>query len=232
MNSSTDYQPIRQWAEDDRPREKLMNKGRQVLSNAELLAILLGSGSHNDSALDLAKRVLASVSGNLIGISRMSVHDLMKFKGIGEAKAVAIVAALELGRRRRAEEVLEKRKISSSRDVFEYFQPLMADNGYEAFYVLLLNRANRVIRDVQISEGGMTGTVADPRKIFKVAIDHQAASLIMCHNHPSGNIEPSQADRDLTRKMKKAGELLDLPVLDHLIMGDEKYYSFADESQM
>lgn len=232
MEPSKEYFPIREWAEDDRPREKLLLKGKQSLSDAELIAILMGSGSRNESAVDLAKRILKESSDNLMELSKLSVQDLMKFKGVGEAKAISIIAALELGKRRRGAEALERKKITSSKDVFEYFSSIMGDLNYEAFYILLLNRANKIIREIQISEGGISGTVADPKKIFKLALDHNATSIILCHNHPSGNVKPSGDDIALTKKIKNAGEMIDISVLDHLILGDEKYYSFADESMM
>ena len=223
------YISIREWAEDDRPREKLLLKGRQSLSDAELIAILMGSGSRNESAVDLAKRILRDTGDNLVELSRLDVSDLIKYKGVGEAKAISIIAALELGRRRRGAEAIDRKKITSSADVFEYFTALMSDSNYESFYILLLNRANKIIRHVEISEGGISGTVADPKKIFKRALEHNATSIILSHNHPSGSVKPSDADIKLTKKLKSAGEMLDIPVLDHIIIGDEKYYSFADE---
>lgn len=232
MESNKTYYPIPEWAESDRPREKLLLKGKQSLSDAELIAILMGSGSRAESAVDLAKRILKSSSDNLIELSKLGVNDLMKFKGVGEAKAISIIAALELGKRRRGAEALEKRKITSSHDVFEYFSGIMGDSNYEAFYILLLNRANKVIRDIMISEGGFSGTVADPKKIFKVALENHASGVILCHNHPSGNIQPSDADIKLTKKLRSAGEMLDLPVVDHIILGEENYYSFADENKL
>ena len=232
MDQSNTNIPINEWAEDDRPREKLLLKGKHSLSDAELIAILMGSGSKNESAVDLAKRILKASKDNLIELSKLGVNDLIKFKGVGEAKAISIIAALELGKRRRKEEALEKKKISSSVDVFEYFAGVLGDNNYEAFYILLLNRANKVIREVQISEGGFSGTVADPKKIFKLALEHNASAIILCHNHPSGNIKPSDADIKLTRKLRNAGEMLDLQVIDHIILGEENYYSFADENTL
>jgi DNA repair protein RadC len=232
MESSKEYFPISQWAEGDRPREKLLLKGRQSLSDAELIAILMGSGSRNESAVDLAKRILRGSNDNLVELSKLSVKDLMKFKGVGEAKAISIIAALELGKRRRGAEALDRKKITSSRDVFEYFAAIFGDHTWEAFYILLLNRANKVIRHIQISEGGISGTVADPKKIFKIGLENNATSVILCHNHPSGSVKPSDADIKLTRKLKSAGEMLDMPILDHLILGDEKYYSFADEGTL
>lgn len=224
--------PIKQWSEDDRPREKLMLKGKVVLSNAELLAVLISSGNRRDSALDIAKHILEGVSQNLTELSRLSVNELKRTSGIGTAKAVAIVAALELGNRKRTQDAMVREKIGSSRDVFDLFHPELSEANYEAFWILLLNRANRIIRKMSISEGGVSGTVADPKKIFKMALEFNASSVILCHNHPSGNIQPSEADIKLTRKMKEAGVLLDLPVLDHLIIGGSSYYSFADEGMM
>lgn len=229
--SKTNY-PISQWAEDDRPREKLMLKGRQSLSDAELIAILLGSGSRNESAVDLAKRILKSTSDNLNELSKLSLKELMQFKGIGEAKAISIVAALELGKRRRTSEVVERKKISCSKDAFEYFSGIIADSPYELFFVLLMNRGNKIIRHFLISEGGISSTTADPKKIFKIALDANASGIILCHNHPSGNTKPSDADIQLTKKLHSVGKELDLPVIDHIIIGEEKYYSFADENAL
>jgi len=226
------YSPIREWAEDDRPREKLLIKGRQSLSDAELIAILMGSGSRNESAVDLAKRILRTSQDNLLELSKLSVKDLIKFKGVGEAKAVCIIAALELGKRRRGAEVLERKKITCSKDVFEFFTSLIGDYAFETFFILLLNRANKIIRHIQISEGGITGTVADPKKIFKLALENNGTSIILCHNHPSGNVKPSEADIRLTKKLKNAGDMLDIPVLDHIILGEEQYFSFADEGEL
>ena len=230
--NTKDHAPIREWAEDDRPREKLLLKGRKSLSDAELLAILMGSGSRNESAVDLAKRILRAARDNLLELSKLSVNDLMKFKGVGQAKAVSIIAALELGKRRRGAEAISRQKITCSKDVFEYFSAVIGDYSFETFFILLMNRANKIIRHIQISEGGITGTVADPKKIFKMALEHNATSMILCHNHPSGNISPSEADIRLTRKLKDAGVMLDVPVLDHIILGEEKYYSFADEGEL
>lgn len=232
MEPTKEYFPITEWAEDDRPREKLLSKGKQSLSDAELIAILMGSGSKNESAVDLAKRILKNSQDNLIELSKLTVKDLIKFKGVGEAKAISIIAALELGKRRRRVEALDKKKITSSQDAFEYFTSIFGDSNYEAFYILLLNRANKVIKEVQISEGGISGTVADPKKIFKIALENNSSAIILCHNHPSGNIQPSDADIKLTHKLKNAGAMLDLPVIDHIILGDENYYSFADENNL
>jgi len=221
---------IRAWAEDDRPREKLMLKGRAALSDAELIAILIGSGNQEETAVELSKRILNSVNFKLKDLGKSSVSELIKFKGIGEAKAISIVAALELGRRRRDEEGMEKVKIGSSKDVFEHFHGTLGDLQHEEFWVLLLDRANKVIGRSKISQGGVSGTVADPKLIFKKAIEQLASGIILCHNHPSGNLKPSEADIKLTKKLKSAGDSLDIPVLDHLIVTDEGYFSFADES--
>ena len=220
---------IKSWAEDDRPREKLLLKGKTALSDAELIAILIGSGNWTETAVDLAKRILKSSNDNLAELSRLTIQDLMKFKGIGEAKALSIAAALELGRRRREQEAMQKQQITSSKDVFEIFQPMLADTSYEEFWILLLNKANKIIGKFSISEGGLSGTVADPVKIFRKAIEYNAVGMILCHNHPSGNLKPSDADVKLTNKMKEGGKFLDISVLDHIIIGEEKYLSFADE---
>jgi DNA repair protein RadC len=232
MEKSEAKVPISRWAEDDRPREKLIKKGTSVLSDAELLAILIRMGNRNESAVDLAKKILASVDGNLISLSRLSTADFGKFKGIGEAKAVTIAAALELGKRRRSSEAIQRKKINSSKLAFEIFQEYLADSNYEQFCILLLDRSNQLIRVLTVSEGGIAGTVADPKKIFKLAIENNASCIILGHNHPSGQVIPSDADIRLTKKMCDGGKLLDLPVLDHIIVGDEKYYSFKDEGKI
>jgi len=206
-----------------------MTLGKNVLSDAELIAILLGSGNRNESAVDLAKNILRNINDNLIELSKLDIKRLCRFKGIGEAKALSIIAAMELGNRRRYAEVIEREKVSSSKDAFEIFLASLADKAYEEFWILLLNRANRILKKLNISEGGISGTVADPKKIFKLALDNNASSIILCHNHPSGNIQPSESDVKLTNKLKDAGKLLDLPVIDHIIIGEDKYYSFADE---
>lgn len=229
METYEENNSIKFWAEEERPREKLLLKGKSVLTNAELIAVLIGSGSRTLSAVELSKQLLRKASNNLIELSKMSIADLQRNKGIGEAKAISIVAALELGKRRRSEEALERKKVSNSKEVFEYMQITLSDEPYESFWILLLNRANKVLRPVKVSEGGMTGTVADPKRIFKTAIDSKAASIILCHNHPSGSVKPSESDYNLTKKLKDSGEILQLPVLDHVIMGDNKYFSFADE---
>ncbi len=220
---------IKSWAEDDRPREKLLLKGRSVLSDAELLAILIHSGNRDETAVEVAQRILRSCNNNLVELSKLSVENLCRFRGIGEAKAIAIIAALEMGRRRREAEALTVEKISASVDAFNLFNPMLADESYEQFWILLLNRANKIIEKHCVSEGGLTGTVADPRKIFKRALEKNACAMVLCHNHPSGNIQPSDADTKLTKKLKEAGKLLDIDVLDHIIIGNEKFFSFADE---
>lgn len=221
--------PITAWAEDDRPREKLLNKGRLALSDAELLAILLGSGSRNESAVDLAKRILNSVEKNLNELSKLSLTDLMKFKGIGEAKAITIAAALELGRRRQLSDFLELPIIKSSSDAYRMIAPFLKDLDHEQFWILILNKGNKVLGREQVSIGGTDATIVDARIIFRKAIEAKAISIILCHNHPSGTLRPSPADVELTRKLKNAGEVLGLPVLDHLIVTDKGYFSFSDE---
>ena len=220
---------IKNWAEDDKPREKLMLKGKAALSDAELVAILIGSGSRNDSAVSLSKRILVSVDNNLNALGKLSLKQLMEFKGIGEAKAITIAAALELGRRRRAEETLELKKITSSKAVFEIMQPIIGELPHEEFWVLYLNNSNKVIYKSQLSKGGITGTVVDVRLIFKTALENNATSIILTHNHPSGKLQASDADIAITKKLKLAGEQLDIKVLDHIIITENGYYSFQDE---
>lgn len=220
---------IKSWSPADRPREKLLTKGTLVLSDAELVAILLGTGTSTVSAVELAKQVLQTVDYNLHELARLSVNDLMKVKGIGEAKAIAIIAALELGRRRKDLGIDEKTRISGSRDCFELLKGHLQDIPHEEFWILLLNRANRLIRKCQISQGGVAGTVADPKIIFKLAISELASGIVLAHNHPSGNLTASQADISLTKKILEAGKLLEIQVLDHLIVAGQKYFSFADE---
>lgn len=223
------YFPITDWSEEDRPREKLMLKGKEVLSNAELIAVLIGSGSRNESAVDLGKRILSSV-GNLNSLGKLSLSQLMSFKGIGEAKAVTIVAALELGRRQRSEETLQfNNKVTSSKVVFEIMQPIIGELFHEEFWVIFLNNSSKIISKAQLSKGGITGTIVDVRLVFKLALENRATGLILCHNHPSGSLVPSEADKQITNKLKLAGESLDVKVLDHLIITETKYYSFADE---
>ncbi len=227
MENNTSFS-IKQWAEDDKPREKLMLKGKQALSDAELIAILIGSGSRNESAVDLSKRILLSVS-NLKSLGKLTLNQLMQFKGIGEAKAITILAAMELGRRRGSEEELELKKITSSKSAFEIMQPIIGDLLHEEFWVLFLNNSNKVIYKSQLSKGGITGTVVDVRIIFKMAFEQNAVSLILCHNHPSGVLQASDADKQITKKIKDAGKMLEINVLDHLIITTYSYLSFADE---
>lgn len=219
---------IKSWAEEDRPREKLLLKGKNALSDAELIAILIRLGSRNVSAVGLAKKVLNSVGNNLNELGKLSVKELTAFKGIGEAKAISIVAALEVGRRRREGEGMKRQQITSSADIYEVMHGL-ADEPQEEFWILLLNKANKIIGKYPISKGGVSGTVADLRVIFKLAVENLATSIILCHNHPSGNLKPSDADITLTRKLRDSGNLMDIPVLDHIIVTGSEYYSFADE---
>lgn len=220
---------IKEWAKEDRPREKLLAKGKESLSSAELLAILIGSGSPKESAVQLSQRILSSVENNLVTLGQKSVQELMKFKGIGEAKAISIVAAIELSRRRQTSEGKEKPQITSSHDAYMIFNPILGDLQTEAFWVLLLNRNNRVEVQKQISLGGVAGTVVDTKVIFKHALDVLASSIVLAHNHPSGNLHPSQADISLTKKIVEAGKSLDIKILDHLIISHKGYYSFLDE---
>lgn len=223
---------IKSWAEADRPREKLQANGRAALSDAELLAILLGSGTVKLSAVDVAKLMLQAVGNDLNELARQSIQQLCRHPGIGEAKAITVVAALELGRRRKEADAAPRTTITCSRDSYNLIRPHLMDLPHEEFWVILLNRANVVMRKTAISRGGVAGTVADPKLIFKEALDQLASSIILVHNHPSGNRTPSAADIQLTRKLKEAGTFLDLPILDHLIYSDHGYYSFADEGML
>jgi len=223
---------IKDWAEDDRPREKLLRKTPASLSDSELIAILIRSGTDGRSAVDLAKDVLVLGKNNLDQLGRLSVKELMSIKGMGEAKAVTIAAALELGRRRQAGGAFHKKTIKSSRDVASSLQSLLKDYQYEVFAVFFLNQSNKINHFEILSTGSMTATVADPRIILKKALEEEAVSLILCHNHPSGQLLPSQADRDLTNKLIEAARFFDIRVLDHIIVSDEGYFSFADEGLM
>jgi DNA repair protein RadC len=220
---------IKQWAKDDRPREKLLMKGAESLSDSELLAILIVNGTRSKSAIDLAKEVLILGKNNLPELGKLTVKELMKIKGIGEAKAITIVAALEIGRRRQAMNYREKAVMTNSNDVANYLQSLLKDYRHEVFAVLFLNRANKINHFQIVSEGGITGTVADPRIILKKALEEDAVGIILCHNHPSGSLKPSGADQELTRKIKEAAKFFDIKVLDHLIVSDAGFYSFSDE---
>jgi DNA repair protein RadC len=221
---------IKNWKEDDRPREKLLLKGKSTLSDAELIAILIGSGNRQESALDLAKRILITNQNNLNEIGRLSVNDLTQFKGIGEAKAISIITALELGRRRRLEEALERPKINSSQAAFDIMQPIIGELNHEQFWILYLNNSNKIIYKNQLSSGGITGTLVDIRLLFKKALELSAVGIILCHNHPSGNLKPSHSDKDLTQKIIEAGKTLDIKILDHLIITEKAYFSFADSN--
>lgn len=224
------YYPIKHWAKDDRPREKLLMKGPAALSHAELLAILIQNGTRDHSALDLARDVMKLGNDDLDQLGRLTIKDLMKVRGIGQAKAIILSASLELGRRRQAEQSLNREAITSSADVAGYLQQLLKDHTHEVFAVLFLNRANRINHFEIISQGGITGTIADPRIIFKKALQEEAVSIILCHNHPSGNLKPSRADQELTRKIKEASAFLDIKLLDHIIVSSEGYFSFADQA--
>lgn len=219
---------IRFWSEDDRPREKFICQGRGALSNAELLAIILGSGNRSESAVGLAKRILQTTNNNLHRVSRLSVPQLMQFQGIGQAKAIAVAASLELGRRSVNSDG-PITTIASSLCVFKMMQPLLGVLDHEEFWVLYLNNANKVVHKIQLSKGGLTGTIVDIRIVFKVALEYLATTVILVHNHPSGTIKPSDADRAITQKIKSAGESLDIKVLDHIIITEKQYFSFADD---
>ncbi len=220
---------IKSWSPEDRPREKLMAKGISALSDAELIAILIGSGTAKLSAVDVSKLVLQHVGNQLNELARLSVKELMKIKGIGEAKAITIVAALELGRRRKELDPPDKIKINSSASSFELLKGDLMDLPHEEFWVLLLNRANKLIKKKKVSEGGVSGTVADPKIIYKMALEELASGVIVAHNHPSGNLTASQSDIELTKKLKEAGKFLEIQLLDHIIVAGSKYLSFADE---
>jgi len=220
---------IKEWALEDRPREKLITKGISSLSNAELIAIIIGSGTRSDSAVELSKKLLNLVGNNLNELGKLDLTGLRKVPGIGPAKATAIVACFELGKRRAAESRLPEIKISGSKDVFDLFQPFLGDLPHEEFWILLLNRANRVIDKIRISQGGISGTIIDPRIILKKAVDRLASTIILCHNHPSGNLKPSDSDIRITTKMKESSQLMDINLIDHIIVTEDSYFSFADE---
>ena len=220
---------LKSWAVQERPREKVLANGIQQLTDAELLAILMGSGTRNTTAVELARHILARVDHNLHELGRQSISDLQKIKGIGPAKAISVMAAMELGRRRSGTRHLEKVSIKSSETVFGLFHPLLGDLEHEEFWLLMLNRANRVIGRCKVSQGGLSGTVIDTRIILKKALDMLASSIIVCHNHPSGNIQPSDADVKITEKLKKAAGILEIKLLDHIIIANKSYFSFADE---
>ena len=223
---------IKNWAIDDRPREKLLSKGRESLSDSELLAILINTGSGKSSAVDLAKKVLKLGGNNLDELGKLSVKDMITIPGIGEAKAITIIAALELGRRRQSSPILDKSQTRSSKELAEFLKASLKDYTHEVFAVVFLNRASKVNHFEVMSTGGLTHTIVDPRLIFKKALEVKATSIVLCHNHPSGNLKPSRHDEELTAKLKNAGKLLDIQVVDHLIVSDEGHYSFADEGMM
>ena len=223
---------IKSWDVSDRPREKLLLKGKRALSDAELIAILIGSGNRNESAVELAKRILAKSENNLGVLEQMSILELEKFKGIGEAKAISILTGLELGRRLSLSDTLKLNKITSSRDVFDLMQPLLGSLKHEEFWVLFMNNSNKVLHKLLLSKGGLTGTVVDVRLIFKKALECLATGIILCHNHPSGNLVASRADKEITLKIKNGAVSLDIKVLDHLIITEKAYFSFADEGQL
>jgi len=223
---------IKDWAAEDRPREKLLSKGARSLSDAELIAILIGSGNLEETAVELSRRILAASDNNLNELGRKNIDFLKTFNGIGEAKAVTIAAALELGKRRKEADVFNKNKITGSKDAAEYFFPILEDLNHEEFWVMLLNRGNKIMDSFMISQGGISGTVIDVRIILKPAIEKLASSIILCHNHPSGTMQASDADMKITKKIKNAAEILDITVLDHIIIGQNKYLSFADEGML
>jgi len=221
--------PITHWSEDDKPREKMMLKGKSALCDAELVAILIGSGSRNESAVALSKRILASDNNNLSSLGKQSLAQLMEFKGIGEAKAITIAAALELGRRRKEENPLELVKVTSSKVMYQEMYPIIGELAHEEFWVVYLNNANKIIFKAQLSKGGITGTVVDVRLVFKIALEQNAVAIVLAHNHPSGKLQASEADIQVTKRIKNAGLQLDIPVLDHIIVTEHSYFSFADE---
>jgi DNA repair protein RadC len=232
MEENRDFLGIKSWAEEDRPREKLLDKGRQALTDAELIAILIGSGSKNETAVELSKKILASVKNNLNTLGKLTIGELQKFKGIGEAKAISIIAALELGRRRKEIEQEKTQKLTSSQVVYQLLKPIFLDLPHEEFWILLLNRSNHLIKKEMLSRGGVSGTVVDNRLIFKLAIENLASSIIICHNHPSGNLQASEADIKITKSIKESGKLLDITLHDHLIFTDNGFFSFADNGML
>ncbi len=221
-------QSIKNWATEDRPREKMLKKSAEALSDAELIAILIGSGNANESAVDLSRHILKDAGNNLITLSQLSINELMDYNGIGEAKAVSIAAALELGRRRRFAETVQQPLIRNSQDAFEYFYMRMSDLKHEQFWIMMLNPANKVIKLEKISDGGVNSTSADPKRIFRIALENSATAVMLCHNHPSGSVAPSDRDKALTRNLVNAGKLLEIKILDHIVVGIDNYFSFAD----
>lgn len=228
----SNYNSIRTWADDDKPREKLEVKGSEALSNAEIVAILINSGSREESAVDLAKRILQSVDNNLVELGKMSINDLIKFKGIGKAKAISIVAALQLGKRYRASGATKRQSVVCSSTAFDIFQEYISEEHYEQFYVMYLDHALKQLRVEQISKGGFASTTIDPKVIFSRALELKASAIMLCHNHPSGSLEPSSQDILLTRNLKDAGKMLQINVIEHIIIANNSYYSFVDENKM
>jgi DNA repair protein RadC len=226
-----EYISIKNWSEDDKPREKLAANGRETLSNAELMGILLGNGTRNKSAVDLARDIFQLANNDLNQLAKLSIKDLCQISGIGPAKAITIIAAIELGGRRKKAETTNN-FIQSSYDAYSYFRPLLQDKEYEEFWVLLLNRNNKILKAEKVSDGGISYTVADPKRIYKAALENSASHLVLCHNHPSGNLEPSTSDHSLTKKLIAAAKNLDMTIIDHIIVTDRGYYSFADEGQI
>ncbi len=229
MENNLKHINLKSLSEDDRPREKLMQLGSRHLSDAELLAIIIGSGNNEETAIQLAQRILHESKNDINTLAKLSLNELQKFKGVGPAKAINIAAAFELGRRRKDADVGEEQKISSSRDAFNILHHKLADLPHEEFWIVLLNRGNKVIKIESISKGGISGTVVDVRLVSKAAIENNTSSVILAHNHPSGNLKPSQNDIDITKKIKEALKLFDITLFDHLIIGDQAYYSFTDE---
>ncbi|MBX7052293.1 MAG: DNA repair protein RadC [Flavobacteriales bacterium] len=223
---------IKTWSEEDRPREKMLTKGASALSDAELMAILIGSGNQTESAVDLSRRILRSVDHDLVKLGKMTLREMTSFRGMGQVKSLTVMAAIELGKRRRAGEFKAENRIRSSRDVYERFLEYMSDLRHEEFWVMCLNRSNNVLCIGKIGEGGLSSTIADPKKVFRLALENNAASIIVAHNHPSGNLSPSQEDNKLTEKLRQNGSMLECPLLDHIIVTDSGYYSYADEGNL
>jgi DNA repair protein RadC len=223
---------IKAWAVEDRPREKLVSRGLSALTDAELIAILISSGNSRESAVELSRRIMDSIHHNLNELGKLNCDELRRFRGIGQAKAITLIAAMELGRRRNQSEALDNGQIKGSRDAANYLRPEIGDLAYEEFWVLFLNRQNKVIEKRKLSQGGMTGTVIDVRLVLKLALEKHATSMIFCHNHPSGNLDPSDADRKITKQLKEAAALMEIPVVDHLIVTQAGYFSFADEGML
>ena len=223
---------IREWAEDDRPREKLLNKGAPALSDAELLAILVSSGIKEESAVELCKRILSDNHNNLNELARLSISDLEKYKGIGEAKAISIVAALEIGKRRKTSDALDRKKITQSSDLFELFEPILLDLNHEEFWVAFMNGANKVLDTKRLTQGGMRQTVVDVPMLLRMGLERSSHAIAVAHNHPSGENYPSKEDLSITQKIKTGCEAVGIRLLDHIIIAGGKYYSFADEGKL